>query len=127
MAQSSSSRSAVLTWDPPNDEDQNGVIVEYTINVTAVETGEEFQFTSNITMLTVTTLRPFTTYLCTIAASTSVGLGPFSTVFTLRTPEDGEGSLIMICIGYNVCIHYTTHPYLMISQFLQVHLKFQVE
>ena len=106
MAQSTSSRSAVLTWDPPNAEDQNGVIVEYTINVTAVETGEEFQFTSNTTIFTVTTLRPFTTYLCTIAASTSIGLGPFSTVFTLRTPEDGESSFTLMYVSIMPSIHF---------------------
>ena len=106
MAQSTSSRSAVLTWDPPNAEDQNGVIVEYTINVTAVETGEEFQFTSNTTIFTITTLRPFTTYLCTIAASTSIGLGPFSTVFTLRTPEDGESSFTLMYVSIMPSIHF---------------------
>ena len=67
-------------------------MVEYTINVSAVETGEEFQLTSPTTSLTVTSLRPFTTYRCIIAASTSVGIGPFSTVFTLVTPEDGKST-----------------------------------
>ena len=87
--QSTSSRSALLTWDPPNAADQNGIILEYTVNVSAVETGEEFQLTSTTTSITVTTLRPYTTYLCIIAASTTVGIGPFSTVFTIVTPEDG--------------------------------------
>lgn len=62
----------------------------FTINVSAVETGEDFQLTSTTTSITVTSLRPYTTYRCIIAASTSVGIGPFSTVFTLVTPEDGE-------------------------------------
>ena len=48
-----------------------------------------FQLTSTTTSLTVSTLQPFTTYFCIIAASTSVGMGPFSTVVTLQTPEDG--------------------------------------
>ena len=122
VAQSTSSPSPVLTWDPPNAEDQNGVIIEYTINVTAVETGEEFLLTSDTTMSTVTTLRPFTTYLCIIAASTSIGLGPFSTVFTLRTPEDGEGHSV-----YTIVCASITHSCSMLAQFLPVHLKFQVE
>jgi hypothetical protein len=87
-ASATSSRSATLMWDPPNPEDRNGIVIEYTINVSAVETGEMFQLTSATTSLTVTLLRPFTTYRCLIAASTSVGIGPFSTVFTLVTPED---------------------------------------
>jgi len=109
-AQSTSSRSAVLTWDPPNAEDQNGVIVEYTINVTAVETGEEFQFTSNTTMFTVTTLRPFTTYLCIIAAETSAGIGPFNSVNTTQTNEAGEWKeyLFTMNTGVYFCSSYST-------------------
>lgn len=78
-------------WDPPNVAEQNGIIIEYTINVTAVETGEEFEInTDNSTFTTVSNLRPFTTYQFIIAASTSVGMGPFSTVFTHNTPQDGK-------------------------------------
>ena len=85
-----SSRSALLTWDPPEAPERNGIVLEYTINVSAVETGEEFQLTSVTTSITVTSLRPYTTYQCVISASTSVGMGPFSTLFTVRTPEDGK-------------------------------------
>ena len=85
-------RSALLQWDPPNAADRNGIVTEYTINVSAVETGEEFQLISTNTLLTVTNLRPYTTYQCIIAASTSVGIGPFSTVVTVITPEDGKKS-----------------------------------
>lgn len=88
-AEATSSQSAVISWDPPPTSEQNGVITGYTINVTAVETGEMFQLFSEETSLNVDTLVPFTTYFCVIAASTSIGTGPFSTVFTLRTPEDG--------------------------------------
>ena len=78
-------------WDPPNVAEQNGIIIEYTINVTAVETREEFEInTDNSTFTTVSNLRPFTTYQFIIAASTSVGMGPFSTVFTHNTPQDGK-------------------------------------
>ena len=68
---------------------QNGIIIFYTINVTVADSGEMFQLTSTTTSLTVSTLQPFTTYFCIIAASTSVGMGPFSTVVTFQTPEDG--------------------------------------
>jgi receptor-type tyrosine-protein phosphatase Q len=95
-----SSRSAVLTWDPPNAEERNGIVVEYIINVSAVETGENFQLTSTTTSITVASLRPYTTYRCIIAASTSVGIGPFSTVFTLVTPEDVPTSAPTYPSGY---------------------------
>ena len=88
-AVATSSRSAIVTWDAPPMAQQNGIIILYTINVTVADSGEMFQLTSTTTSLTVSTLQSFTTYFCIIAASTSVGMGPFSTVFTLQTPEDG--------------------------------------
>ena len=89
LVAASSSRSATITWEPPQLTEQNGIIILYTINVTIAGSGEMFQLTSTTTSLTVSTLRPFTTYFCIIAASTSVGIGPFSMVVTLQTPEDG--------------------------------------
>ncbi len=81
--------SAIILWEPPPYEDQNGVIILYIINVTVQETGEMFQLNSATTTLTVTGLRPFRTYVCVIAAATSVGLGPFSAPFTVETLQDG--------------------------------------
>ncbi len=86
----STSRSATITWSPPPADQQNGVIIQYLINVTVVETGVSFQLTSTSTSLTVTTLLPYRNYICIIAAVTSVGIGPFSSRFTLTTPQDGE-------------------------------------
>ena len=90
MATPSDSRSATVTWGPPPDDDLNGVIIRYIINVTVVGTGQSFQLTSTTTSLTVTTLTPYTTFICIIAAVTSVGIGPFSAQFTLITPQDGK-------------------------------------
>ena len=90
MGTATSSRSAVLTWDPPPAEEQNGDIISYVINVTEADSRTAFQLVSTNTSLTVSTLQPFTSYDYLIAASTSVGLGPFSTLFTLQTPEDGR-------------------------------------
>ena len=84
------STSAVLSWDPPPPDSLNGEIIQYVINVTVQETGERFQLTSVTNSLTVTGLSPFRTFVCIIAAATSVGLGPFSVSFTVVTPEDGE-------------------------------------
>ena len=87
-----SSRSATLTWSPPLLEDQNGNITAYFINATVVGSGEMFQLVSQSTILEIDTLIPYTTYSILIAASTSVGSGPFSTVLTIQTPEDGKCS-----------------------------------
>ena len=89
-ASTTTSRSATITWDPPRADLQNGIIIRYIINVTVVETGATFQLTSTTTSLTVNTLTPYRNFICIIAAVTSVGIGPFSTQFTLTTPQDGE-------------------------------------
>ena len=77
-------------WDPPLVQNRNGIIRDYIINVTALETGENSQFITTDGNLTVPFLTPFSTYAFIIAARTSVGAGPFSTVVTIRTLEDGK-------------------------------------
>ena len=85
-----SSTSLILRWEPPELEDQNGVIIGYVVNVTAVETGMIFQLSSSDSSLMATGLRPFTTYICRIAARTAVGVGPYSIAVTAVTLQDGE-------------------------------------
>jgi len=71
-------------------EDQNGIITGYTINVTVVETMEYFELFSSSNNLTIGSLRPFSTYVFKIAAETVVGVGTFSAVIMVNTPEDGK-------------------------------------
>ena len=91
IATAASSRSASISWNPPHLDEQNGVIVNYLINVTVVGSGQTFQLSSTTTSLTVSTLLPYRTYLCIIAAVTSAGVGPYSVQFMLTTPQDGKG------------------------------------
>ena len=67
---------------------ENGEIILYVINVTVLETGEQLQWNATNTMLEVTGLKPFRTYACRLAASTSVGLGPFGPEVAFQTLED---------------------------------------
>ena len=85
-----SSRSAIIAWNPPLPDGQNGVIIGYKITITVVETGEMFQLFSTTNDLTIDTLSPYTTYVCVIAATTSVGVGTFSNNITFQTLEDGK-------------------------------------
>ena len=80
-----------LTWDPPPPEDVNGVIREYRINITEIETGDLRQFTTppNVRELVVGPLHPYYSYRSTIVAFT-IEVGPYSTAITVRTEEDGE-------------------------------------
>ena len=72
---------------PP--EERNGIITGYIINVTAVERGEEMQLQSQSVNIAVD-VSPYTSYIFTIAATTTVGKGPYSMVIVVRTPSDGR-------------------------------------
>ena len=78
-----------LSWDPPNFEDRNGAIIGYLINITSAHTNETTEYASNTTTLTLSTLSPYITYYCIVAARTSVGTGPFTPVLTLQTSPIG--------------------------------------
>ena len=84
------SRTLVVMWTPPPEDLQNGIIVDYTVNITVTETGESFQRTTDgNTTLILTGLHPYYTYSITVAASTSIGIGPYTVVYFIRMPEDG--------------------------------------
>ena len=89
MGEAQSSDRIVLTWDPPLLQNRNGIITDYIINVTALDTGEISQYITPNRSLMLNTLTPFSTYAFIIAARTSVGAGPFSTDITIQTLEDG--------------------------------------
>ena len=90
VATPTNSRSIALRWDPPLPEDRNGPITSYLVNVTVIETGEVFEINTTLTTFSLLFLTPFTTYEFTIAASTEVGLGPYSETVSVLTPEDGK-------------------------------------
>ena len=56
--------------------------------VTEVETGATMTLFTEATSLTVTSLHPYYTYSCTVAAETT-GLGPFSYPVEIQLPESG--------------------------------------
>ena len=78
-----------LTWNPPLDEYQNGVIRSYHIKLTALEEdGETTSFeTDGLTNIFIlNSLHPYYLYSITVAAFT-VGLGPHVTVEERTHPE----------------------------------------
>ena len=83
------SSSIVLNWNPPDVEDQNGIVRYYVVNVTEVQTANVFEFTANATGLSITSLHPAYTYEITVSAAT-IGPGPFSPALTLQTAEAGR-------------------------------------
>ena len=77
----------------PPLERQNGIITGYSVNVTNNDTGVSMLLSSTENSITVAQLSPYTTYLCSVAAQTVVGLGPYTSPITVTTDEDGNNYL----------------------------------
>ena len=82
------SRSIQLSWTPPPQEYQNGIIQQYLVNITTNGDEEPLLLYSRTSSLTVYNLLPFTTYHCAVAAET-IATGPFTVEEEVTTPEDG--------------------------------------
>ena len=79
------STSAVLAWDPPDPQHQNGVIMQYSI----AYLGEEVSASGNGSrVFQMIDLIPLKQYSVLIAAVTSNGTGP-ATVFNFTTMPKG--------------------------------------
>ena len=87
---SSSPNAILLSWSPPSDDEQNGKILQYVVNVTHADTLDTTQYFTTMTHIYISGLDPYTTYVCVVAAQTSVGVGPFSRLYFIQTQEDGE-------------------------------------
>ncbi len=91
------SRAVVCSWSPPPLEHQNGLIIEYRINVTDVITGRVFVQVTTSTSLVVGSLHPDYEYQWIVTAVT-IGTGPYTETSTIRLPEDGNNYYICIII-----------------------------
>ena len=76
-----------LAWQLPLLADRNGIITGYTVTLSSVSSTETRQITTTYTNLTVTSLSPYTTYECIVAAYTTVGEGPPSNIILVQTQE----------------------------------------
>lgn len=85
----STSYSVSLIWSPPSPDEQNGDIIGYIINVTHADTLLTVQYHTDVARVIITDLDPHTTYVCVVAAMTSVGVGPYSHLLFVQTKEAG--------------------------------------
>lgn len=76
-------------WDPPPTQYHNGIIREYAISVTELETANVSAFRSTSTAVVISSLHPYYTYQCAVSAIT-VTAGPFSNNITLQTFPAGN-------------------------------------
>ena len=78
-----------ITWRQPPIEQINGIIQHYIVLVSVMETSNQFQYNSSDTSLLLTKLHPYYTYTILVAAVT-VGVGPYSIGYTIKTPPSGK-------------------------------------
>ena len=83
------SRTLSFIWEEPLEELRNGIIQQYHVNITEVDTGRQFQLVSSTTSTSVSSLHPYYTYRLSVSAFT-IGGGPFSEPQMITTPEDGR-------------------------------------
>ena len=86
----------MLSWGPPRFEDRNGAIRQYIVNVTELETGFKFGRVATQMMITLSSLHPYYTYVCTVYAVT-IGAGPAAEPVSVTTFEDSKYSSVLWC------------------------------
>ena len=96
------SRSIIVTWNHPLPAEINGIIIDYSINITSTTSSSSFLIGSNATQYVIGSLKPYVSYSCIIAAHTSVGQGPFSNSISLTTPEDSPRAPPMMLLQSNL-------------------------
>ena len=93
------SNSITLSWEPPPPENRNGIINSYTLSCD-VEAGTNIELILNpVSQMSLYDLSPNTEYTCRVAASTAVGIGPYTVDISVTT----EG---MFCTTLTKLIRY---------------------
>ncbi len=84
-------RTVNITWQPPPEDQRNGLIQSYVVVVSEVAQDADAEHTLDTEELSAVVggLHPYRLYNCKVAAVTSAGRGVFNTT-TKRLPEDGK-------------------------------------
>lgn len=82
-----------LSWRAPLREYHNGELIGYNVTFTATNSEEVFDLFSASNSTVIGSLSPFTSYIISIAAVTSAGIGPYSAAVTVMTAEAGIQSI----------------------------------
>lgn len=82
-------RSLNISWLPPPEEEQNGIITNYSIVVEEEDATVVIEIFTDELQLVIENLLPFHIYGVHVAASTSIGYGPSTAPHLIETPEDG--------------------------------------
>ncbi|XP_067893007.1 protein tyrosine phosphatase receptor type Fa isoform X2 [Heterodontus francisci] len=74
-----------LSWDPPVVAERNGKMILYTVLFRDINSQKDLTNTTNETQITLSSLKPDTTYDIRVRAHTSKGRGPYSPSIQSRT------------------------------------------
>ena len=94
------SKSINITWSSVLDEDTNGIVRSFVINVTDNEQTRQVTVSARHLYHNIRSLRPYTNYSISLAAAT-VDTGPFSSEVMVEMPEDGMVTPVLV-ISVNV-------------------------
>ena len=88
----------MVQWGEVPANDQNGIILSYTVTYKALPNGIELtkNVTAPTTQVTLTHLNEYTNYSITVFASTAKGAGNVSAVIIVITDEDSKYLLIVL-------------------------------
>ena len=95
---STSSDEIFLSWEPPPEEDQNGIIIGYNVNVNDSYDEVVYELSIVTTNLSVQALEAYTTYKVQVAPFTEFGEGPYSNVVMVTTYQSGTILNVTIAI-----------------------------
>ena len=93
------STSLFLSWELPPSEQQNGIIRQYLVNVSELETGSGIELSTTDTNIIVSDLHPFYHYECNVSAVT-IGAGPYTLPITIQTLQAGMYTKIRFYISH---------------------------
>ena len=90
LAGPKSSSSLRVSWSPPPQDHQNGIITVYTVYYRRSSATRSKEFVWHDHQFIITGLSASTLYLVSVSASTSAGEGPSSREVTVKTPDAGK-------------------------------------
>lgn len=85
-----------LSWEAVPIQHQRGEIINYVVKVVKSDGGNVTQYNATTLGLDIGGLEKFTFYKITVSASTSKGTSNASSVFQIRTAEDGKPIVIIV-------------------------------
>lgn len=81
---------AIVIWEDPNQDQHNGVITHYVINIIEMDTLDPHPILTVFSPpFKLSDLHPYYTYQVRIAAATSIGEGPYTQLVSFRMDEAG--------------------------------------